>query len=100
MTSLAWSVNPPEEFEENTFYVVEEIRAKRLNVDGETEYFVKWKDYGEEDCTWEPIESLVNSTEALDLFQKKNDNSDLAETIEKEEEEKQQEPRRSKRLRK
>lgn len=99
MTSLAWSVNPPEEFEENKFYVVEEIRAKRLNVDGETEYFVKWKDYGEEDCTWEPIESLVNSTEALDLFQKKNDNSDLAETIE-EEEEKQQEHRRSKRLRK
>ncbi len=42
----------------------------------------------------------MNSTEALDLFQKKNDNSDLAETIEKEEEEKQQEPRRSKRLRK
>jgi hypothetical protein len=71
-TALSWSLSPPEEFDENPFYVVEEIRDSRVNDEGDAEYFVKWKDYGEEDCTWEPIECLANATEALEEFQRKS----------------------------
>ena len=36
---------------------------KRLDSDGQLEYFVKWKGYGEEDNTWEPIGNF--ETEAM-----------------------------------
>ena len=36
---------------------------KRLDCDKEVEYFVKWKGYGEEDNTWEPIGNF--ETEAM-----------------------------------
>ena len=77
MTALSWSTNPPEESDDNPFYVVEEIRASRVNETGETEYFVKWKDYGEEDCTWEPIESLGNATAALEEFERRKESVEV-----------------------
>jgi Chromo (CHRromatin Organisation MOdifier) domain len=101
MTSLSWSLNPPEEFEENPYYVVEEIRDSRVNDEGNTEYFVKWKDYGEENCTWEPIECLANATEALEEFQRKSGERDPEAPASTRKKNSQTEPtRRSARLRK
>ena len=44
--------------DDGNIYEVERIIAER-KVDGETQYLVKWKDYGDEDCTWEPAVSHI-----------------------------------------
>jgi len=47
-----------ERMELNKQYIVERVLQKRTNEDGKTEYFVKWKGYGEEDNSWEPANTL------------------------------------------
>src|SRR5437762_785433 len=46
------------ERDEDGVYVVEEILKKRVK-SGKVQYFLKWKGYGMEDCTWEPRENLT-----------------------------------------
>ena len=59
---------PQSLLEEEPEYVVDEIRDKRLNDEGDKEYLVKWKDYPDIDCTWEPYDNLKD-TQALDRWE-------------------------------
>lgn len=45
--------------EESPLYEVERILAQD-ELDGKMHYLVKWRDYGEEQCTWEPPENFSN----------------------------------------
>ena len=52
---------------------VEEILASRHNRRRRrVEYLVHWKGYGPQERTWEPLENLENSQEALQEFLRKN----------------------------
>ena len=42
--------------DEEPAYEVERIIAQR-NVNGADQYLVKWTNFGDEDCTWEPAVS-------------------------------------------
>jgi hypothetical protein len=44
---------------ESPLYEVERILAQD-ELDGKMHYLVKWRDYGEEQCTWEPAENFSN----------------------------------------
>jgi RNase H-like domain found in reverse transcriptase/Reverse transcriptase (RNA-dependent DNA polymerase)/Integrase zinc binding domain/Chromo (CHRromatin Organisation MOdifier) domain len=47
---------------------VERILDDKMEA-GRQWFYVKWKDYGHEDDTWEPIEHLKNAQEALQVYQ-------------------------------
>ncbi|XP_035711926.1 chromobox protein homolog 1 [Folsomia candida] len=53
--------------DEGEEYVIEAILDKRI-VHGKPEYLCKWKDYGEEDNTWEPGENL-DCPEQIEAFE-------------------------------
>src|ERR1035438_5524001 len=59
---------PQSLLEEEPEYVVDEIRDERLNNEGDKENLVKWKDYPDIDCTWEPYNNLKD-TQALDRWE-------------------------------
>ena len=54
---------------DETEYEVEKILGKAL-VQGKTHYLIKWKGYPTSENTWEPMEHLKNSKEAIRQFQK------------------------------
>ena len=51
-----------EEEEADEQYVVEKILDKKEAEDGTLLYRVKWRGYGYEENTWEPIENLTDDT--------------------------------------
>ncbi|KAI1291702.1 Chromobox -like protein 5 [Halotydeus destructor] len=57
--------------EEEEVYEVEEILKKRKTKDGFVEYYLKWKGFGMEDCTWEAADSL-ECQELIDTFERKD----------------------------
>ena len=59
--------------EEEGVYTVQSIVSKRGGRGGKkVEYLVRWKGYGSDDDTWEPIDSLAESAaEAIAAFEKK-----------------------------
>ena len=50
--------------EEET-YEVERIIGKGKDAEGGCVYLVKWKGYGEEEATWEPIANIIEQCEEL-----------------------------------
>ncbi|XP_038076443.1 chromodomain Y-like protein 2 [Patiria miniata] len=54
--------NGSEDFE------VTRIIKQRRNYKGKLEYLVRWKNYGSDDDTWEPVENLRNCIDLLDAF--------------------------------
>jgi hypothetical protein len=57
------SVVEDEEIEES--YEVDRILAEKSTNDGKSLYLIKWKDYPDEECTWEPYENFNQ----LDILQ-------------------------------
>ena len=53
--------------EEEPEYEVKEIQDERFNDVGDKEYLVKWKNYPEINCTWEPYNNLKD-TQALNRW--------------------------------
>ena len=51
-------------------YPVEKILKKRNDQDGKPEYWIKWKDYGEESNTWEPMSNLQHCKDLVTEFEK------------------------------
>ena len=49
---------------------MEEIKQVR-HKNGKKEFFVKWKGYGEKDCTWEPVENLAACSKMIKDFEKR-----------------------------
>lgn len=64
--------NVPEKDEEDEeFYNVEEIRARRINSStGALEYLIKWEGYEEDANSWEPSDNL-NCPDALSRFEER-----------------------------
>ncbi|KAL3114565.1 hypothetical protein niasHT_014372 [Heterodera trifolii] len=51
-------------------YEVDQILDVRVLKDGTKEYKVRWKNYGSNDDTWEPMDNLSGAKDALDKFRK------------------------------
>merc|ERR1739838_349439 len=64
----------------DTEWAVENIVNKRVTKLGRVEYFVKWKDYAENENTWEPADNL----QCHDLIKQYEDNLKLASEATKE----------------
>eukprot|EP01112_Ceratiomyxa_fruticulosa_P003032 TRINITY_DN1343_c0_g2_i4.p1 TRINITY_DN1343_c0_g2~~TRINITY_DN1343_c0_g2_i4.p1 ORF type:complete len:629 (+),score=139.39 TRINITY_DN1343_c0_g2_i4:1327-3213(+) len=51
-------------------YEVENILNKRL-FQGQVQYYVKWANYGESDCTWEPEYNLTHCPDIIEEFERR-----------------------------
>jgi hypothetical protein len=62
---------PPVISGENPEWEVEYIKDSRLHR-GKLQYLVKWKDYPNEESSWEPVDNLKNSSKAIKEFHSKH----------------------------
>ncbi|KAG5680621.1 hypothetical protein PVAND_010115 [Polypedilum vanderplanki] len=62
-------------------YEVESILDKRTTDDGKIEYFLKWRNYSDDDNTWEPAENL-NCPDLIEDFENKLLNDELTVVVE------------------
>lgn len=53
------------------FYVVEKIINKKIK-NGNTFYMVKWENYKDEECTWEPMQNLLTARDLIDDYENEN----------------------------
>lgn len=51
-------------------------------VDGQQVYLVKWKNFPDDDKSWEPAENLVNAQDAIDKFKQRIEVSEAVEMTE------------------
>ena len=58
---------PPEIIDNTEEFEVERIIGERKRYN-HVEYLIKWKGYPDSDNTWEPLENLANTTDALEHF--------------------------------
>merc|ERR1712071_162493 len=65
----------------------EKILDKREGEDGSMVYKVKWRGYGYEDCTWEPLENLTDDTGTCVHLERYEEKLKLKETLGSDEEE-------------
>lgn len=63
--------------DEAEVFDVERILAERIE-DGITKYLVKWQNYPDDQCTWEPVESF-DTTETLATWNKQKELGDVLE---------------------
>lgn len=63
--------------DEEEAFVVERIYAEKVE-DGTTKYLVKWQNYPDKECTWEPPEHFDDS-ETLKSWRVQKANGDLLE---------------------
>merc|ERR1712130_742928 len=80
-------VESEEEEEANEQYVVEKILDKKEAEDGTLLYRVKWRGYGYEENTWEPIENLTDDTGTCVHLERYEEKMKLKEMIGDDEEE-------------
>lgn len=56
------------ELEDGEYYV-EKVLAKRLTKDGDTEYLLKWKNFGDDCNSWESV-SNCHCSDLINKFEK------------------------------
>ena len=65
---------PPIEVEGQEEFEVEQILDSRL-FRGNLQYLVKWKDYGEEENSWEPATNVTHAQELVNEFHRRHPNA-------------------------
>lgn len=53
-------------------YEIEHIKKRRTTTQGYTEYLIKWKDYGNDEMTWEPLDNLITDRAFDAIFEFEN----------------------------
>lgn len=53
-------------------FEIEKIIARRVTSQGYTEYLIKWKNYSNEENTWEPLENLIIDRAFNSIFEFEN----------------------------
>ena len=66
--------------DEDEEYEAEQIVSKKVHR-GKALYLVRWKGYGEDDDSWEPLEQLTSCRELVAAFEERGRDRSLSRTI-------------------